>query len=210
MRQTPNQEAIRTLYNLSFPPSERRPWNSVLALLDKGDLTIEVFYAKGAFAGFLSWWHLPGFIYIEHFAVMPDLRNQGVGGDYLDRFIKEHSDKPIILEAEPPHSSIMASRRLNFYQRHGFAPYKTYYIQPPYSAGLPPVHLWLMMHRKNQGTYEAKDTLATTCSPGTSSAGKLHLGDTVPGDTSDGATIQTLTPQYVESTIKQFVYNLNA
>lgn len=137
---------IKELYISSFPPQERRLWEDIEQLLSQhgSPFNLLVIVSNGVFAGFISWWNLNKFYYIEHFAVIESMRSCGVGTDALKQFIASTS-MPIVLEVELPDSSEMAQRRIKFYQRNGFTPHPNFqYIQPPYSLNLPPVPLMLM------------------------------------------------------------------
>ena len=100
--------------------------------------------------GLLTTWHFEEFIYIEHFAIDPNLRSQGYGTEAIKAFIKEQG-KPIILEAEPPTDDI-TRRRIRFYERSGLTLYDFPYIQPAYTPTSNPVELRLM------GTLNTNDT----------------------------------------------------
>ena len=106
--------------------------------------------------GLLTTWHFEKFIYIEHFAIDPNLRSQGYGTEALNTFIQEHS-KPIILEAEPLTDDI-TRRRIRFYERCGLTLYDFPYIQPAYTPESNPVELRLM------GTLNTNDTPLTLVS----------------------------------------------
>lgn len=137
---------IRNLYFSSFPPQERRLWEDIEQLLSQYDYpyNLLVIIGNDEFAGFISWWDLTEFYYIEHFAVIESMRSCGVGTEALKQFIASTS-MPIVLEVELPDSSEMAHRRIKFYQRNGFTAHPNFqYIQPPYNHNLPPVPLMLM------------------------------------------------------------------
>lgn len=122
------------LYEDSFPVEERRP------VLPADKLHIVRRQGEDSPLGFATLWHLPGFCYVEHFAVAPQLRGQGIGSAALGAI-----PHPTVLEAEPSHSSQQALRRIGFYRRNGFIIASRSYLQPPYSPGLPPVPLYIMV-----------------------------------------------------------------
>lgn len=133
--------AAKQLYFDSFPPEERRPWTDIA---NGEGPTLQMVFADGEFAGFITSWDLGNWIYIEHFAIMPGLRGGGIGAKAIAA-LKETSAKPLLLEAEPvSDDNPMASRRIGFYLRNGFHLIDYDYIQPPYAPGLPPVPLRLM------------------------------------------------------------------
>ena len=100
--------------------------------------------------GLLTTWHFEEFIYIEHFAIDPDLRSRGYGAEALKTFIAQQQC-PIVLEAEPP-TDELSTRRIRFYERCGLTLYDFPYIQPAYTPESNPVELRLM------GTLNTDDT----------------------------------------------------
>ena len=100
--------------------------------------------------GLLTTWHFEEFIYIEHFAIDPNLRSRGYGAEALKTFIAQQQC-PIVLEAEPP-TDELSTRRIRFYERCGLTLYDFPYIQPAYTPESNPVELRLM------GTLNTDDT----------------------------------------------------
>ena len=96
-------------------------------------------------AGFLAVWEFESFIYIEHFAVDPALRNSGTGSAMLQELVKQYQ-KPICLEVELPEDEL-TRRRIGFYERNGFVFNEYPYIQPPISKGKSPVPLRIMTYK---------------------------------------------------------------
>lgn len=90
--------------------------------------------------GFISYWDLVDFCYIEHFATLPAMRGKGYGKAILEQLKQEHNN--IVLEVECPTDSI-THRRINFYNRTGFALCKIPYTQPSYrkDGNTVPMHL---------------------------------------------------------------------
>lgn len=141
---------LRTLYFDSFPPEERRSWESIMELTDdrSSPFNLTVILRDGMTAGFITWWRLGGARYVEHFAIIPAMRGGGLGGEAIRNFVAA-DPMPVILEVEPSGSNDMADRRIAFYERCGFTGHRDFeYIQPPYSPGLPEVPLMLMTSGK--------------------------------------------------------------
>lgn len=139
---------LRRMKNLlvdSFPEEEYRDLGEVdrVTFSDPAFSNMLVF-ADGEFAGILTWWKLDGFVYIEHFATLPELRNRGYGAQILKGFL-ERVGEPVVLEAEPAESEL-AARRIAFYSRCGFTLWDTPYLQPPYRTGHSPFPLKLMVY----------------------------------------------------------------
>lgn len=93
--------------------------------------------------GVLAFWELEqDWIYMEHFAILPEKRNGGFGGLVLDRFL-DQIEKNVVLEVEVPEDTL-TKRRVAFYERHGFY-FNTYpYIQPPMREGQKAIPLRFM------------------------------------------------------------------
>ena len=131
-----------SIYERSFPASERR----ILAAYEVICRNEETFFARteyreGKAAALLWGWETPEFTYLEHFAVLSEMRNAGFGGALLETFIKEHPN--IILEVEPPDTALR-QRRIRFYERHGLILNDFEYINPGYRVEPTPYPLRLM------------------------------------------------------------------
>ena len=138
--------AIKEIYFNSFPPEERRSWDSINHLLSQNNspYNIDIILCDGEVAGFISWWQFLDFCYIEHFAIKQSMRGMRIGTKAISQFT-ETKNMPIVLEVELPNSGEMAQRRIAFYAQNGFTAHPHFeYIQPSYGAGLPPVPLMLM------------------------------------------------------------------
>ncbi len=131
------REQFIALYESAFPMDERRPTADELALADKR-FELRTIRHEGAYAGFITLWHFDTFVYVEHFATLPELRGHGIGSRTL-QMLRHESAQPIVLEVELPENDT-ARRRIAFYQRAGFDTMPQPYEQPPYTAernGLP-------------------------------------------------------------------------
>lgn len=143
MLQRINETDIPEIYRImqaSFSDDEYRPYDEQLALFEEPEYRI--YYMP---AGFLAVWEFESFIYIEHFAVDPALRNSGTGSAMLQELVKQYQ-KPICLEVELPEDEL-TRRRIGFYERNGFVFNEYPYIQPPISKGKSPVPLRIMTYR---------------------------------------------------------------
>lgn len=147
----PRMAAIHSLYMSAFPVEERRPWESLVQLVDSRApfFRLRAAGTSGcALAGFVTEWRLPGAVYVEHFAVDPALRGSGIGGAIIDDIVAGAGDQPVVVEVELPDANAGAPRRISFYERHGFSSMDGFvYFQPPYAPGLPDVQLMLMTTR---------------------------------------------------------------
>ena len=144
-----NFPEIYRIMQASFSDDEYRPYDEQLALFEEPEYRI--YYMP---AGFLAVWEFESFIYIEHFAVDPALRNSGTGSAMLQELVKQYQ-KPICLEVELPEDEL-TRRRIGFYERNGFVFNEYPYIQPPISEGKSPVPLRIMTYGSaiTQDTFE--------------------------------------------------------
>lgn len=138
---------IVPLYMGSFPFTERRTVESMSQALALEIVYFYRIFLKNKCIGMMHFWILSSVVYGEHFAVDPDLRNQG-NGRLLLRTVLANLEKPLLIEVEPPESDLQM-RRLKFYEREGLAVVKSDYKQPPYQISLPDVPLYLMSSEPN-------------------------------------------------------------
>ncbi len=129
----------------SFPKEEYRE----LPILQKYTDTKEYFYNliildDDTPVGFITYWDLNEFFYVEHFAIDSSRRNGGYGKQVLE-WLQTQLNKPIVLEVELP-TEEMAQRRISFYERHGFVLWKEKYAQPPYRPGEAYLPMSLMVY----------------------------------------------------------------
>lgn len=124
---------MEQLITSAFPPEEYRPLEELRFYTDnKPHFHNHIISHQDIPIGFITYWNLGGFHYIEHFAIDPEKRNEGYGKEVLNHLCR-HLHHPIILEVEMPEEA-MAQRRINFYSRQGFALWEKTYLQPPYRA----------------------------------------------------------------------------
>lgn len=138
-------EAIEKTYTESFPYEERRDFSLIRQLLRKEpDFAIIAFYKEDAYVGFINYWKLEGFYYVEHFAIDPSARNGGIGKEVMSNLLNQ-LQAPVVLEVELP-TDELSRRRIGFYERLGFSFDPTPYQQPPYRPGEDWVDLRLMAY----------------------------------------------------------------
>lgn len=143
-------EEIKGLYFASFPEDERRPWESIVDMVNNGFSYFNMIIARdcetGKMLGFYTIWRFPQAFYVEHFAVSFECRNRGIGSSIL-RNIKEFSgNSPVVVEVELPDKGTDAVKRIDFYKRNGFEALEEFpYYQPPYRPDLEEVPLMLMV-----------------------------------------------------------------
>lgn len=137
-------EKVYPILAQSFPETELRTKEDQFALLRKECYHL---YAikdeKERNSGVIAAWELPGdLLYVDHFAILPEKRNHGFGGNVLDLFL-DWQRKKTVLEVELPEDEI-TRRRIGFYERHGFVWNDYPYMQPPMRKGQKPFPLRLM------------------------------------------------------------------
>ena len=136
-------QKVESTYNAAFPPVERRDFSLVVDLLSNDSrFFLDVLMDPVGYIGFITYWDYESFIYIEHFAIDEKRRNSGLGGKALHTFLQK-TDKPILLEVEPPVDNEQI-RRIAFYNRYGFEYHSLPYKQPPYRMGDPMLPMCLM------------------------------------------------------------------
>ncbi len=123
----PMYQQAFTLYRMAFPREERR--ENDCALVPHKAFRPGILLENGKLQGILFYWEAADFIYLEHFAVLPQYRNLGLGAKALA--LLKGQGKPIVLEIEPPVDDLTCRRR-GFYQRNGFLENEHPHIQPKY------------------------------------------------------------------------------
>ena len=123
---------VRELYQQSFPFHEQREEASQAAILRYGDYHLEIIRDEERFLGLAGYWEGPGYIYIEHFCIQPEMRGMHHGEKALS-LLKE-GGRTLILEIDPPVDAV-SIRRKGFYERCGFKENPYRHIHPPYHRG---------------------------------------------------------------------------
>ena len=140
-----NKQEYLDMWNIyieSFPDNERRTMENHKELLNNELYNIKSIKEDDKIIGFIAWWNIHEFRFIEHFAIDIRYRNGGYGSRVLNEFIEEN-DTNIILEVEPKGEEL-SNRRIGFYERLGFI-YNDYeYKQPQLSKDKEQVNLRLM------------------------------------------------------------------
>lgn len=127
----------------SFPPNERRTRAEQMKLLNDPKFKVYAVKTEETVKAFMTVWVIEDWMFIEHFAVNPKLRNGGIGKQFITEMIAKCNMR-VCLEAEPPSEGEMAERRIGFYQRNGFTLNEYPYRQPSITKGQAPVDLMIM------------------------------------------------------------------
>lgn len=142
-----SDELFSELYKIleySFPKNERGDFDDQLAKMNCPEFRTMTLSENGKVLGFLNFWELSDFVYLEHFAVAKELRGKGLGSELIRQLCAICTGKTIVLEAEPPALNEFSARRIEFYRRLGFHTNPFPYKQPPYRKGDEPVELVIM------------------------------------------------------------------
>lgn len=124
-------EEIYALLEKSFPPDERRTKEAQRRLFEHPAYRVLCFRDEKGLRAFMALWDFDDFCFLEHFAVDPELRGQGVGSSLLAE-LGTLCNNPLVLEVESPENDL-AVRRIGFYRRNGFFTNDYPYVQPAYS-----------------------------------------------------------------------------
>ncbi len=149
------QDMFSQMYEIleySFPKSERRDLSGLLSEFENPSFRSLILYDEFAL-GFMNFWDLSKFVYLEHFAIAKELRGHGLGAELMNE-LQSLVKSPIILETEPPALSDIARRRVKFYERLGFVLNEYEYLQPPYRSSDSPLPLVVMSTKKALSTNE--------------------------------------------------------
>ena len=126
----PLYEEAMNLYKISFPFHEQREELSQTEILANPFYHFDVVCDQGSFIGEILYWEIGDFLYIEHFCVLPSVRNRHYG----QKILATLQNTPLILEIDPP-SDTISHRRKGFYERCGFVENPYSHIHPPYHKG---------------------------------------------------------------------------
>ena len=118
------------LYGISFSLHEQREKASQTEILENPAYHLDVICDNGEFVGEILYWDIGGAFYIEHFCVLPAMRNRHYG----QKILNAYQSVPLILEIDPPVDEI-SIRRKGFYERCGFVENPYAHVHPPYHHG---------------------------------------------------------------------------
>lgn len=120
------------LYAVSFPLHEQRESGSQRRIIYHPDYHFNLIFDDDKFVGLMLCWETEDFIYVEHFCIFPELRNNNYGHLSLELLCRQ--GKTVILEIDPPVDEI-SNRRRRFYKRAGFVANPFAHVHPPYHVG---------------------------------------------------------------------------
>jgi ribosomal protein S18 acetylase RimI-like enzyme len=130
------------IYGEAFPEDERRSLSQQMMLMESPMYSFKYLFDCQELAGFLTYWKLDGFVYIDHFAISRILRGKGLGEKALADFLL-NQNQDVVLEVEKPENET-AKKRIAFYERLGFFLNEYDYLQPAFSDNKRAVPLLIM------------------------------------------------------------------
>lgn len=137
-------EKMFDIMQQAFPPAEYRPKEKQYAILSDPNYSNNVLKENCEILAFIATWKLPKFIFAEHFAVLKELRGQGIGSEFLKTYINT-LDLPLVLEVENL-SDTISLKRIEFYKRLGFILTDICYDQPNFQKYSTKIPLRIMYH----------------------------------------------------------------
>lgn len=150
---------LLAIYTESFPPSERRGEEQLKRLIEENDsMYFNTILFEGKTAGLFVYWDMGDFFFLEHLAVLPDMRNHKIGQQVLD-WIDKHLSGLRLLEVEPEDSNELAPRRIKLYERNGYRILDKSYLQPSYSEKNIFYPLWIMGNQESPKLAEYLDKI---------------------------------------------------
>ncbi|MBP5677842.1 MAG: GNAT family N-acetyltransferase [Bacteroidales bacterium] len=129
------------LFEEAFPEQERPPFSS-LRQRDAGKFHFLVAENGDEPVGILTYWTFDDLVYVEHFAIDEELRNQGLGKAVFLNFLSQQTEQ-VVLEVETPHDEV-ADHRVEFYASMGFYQNPQPYQQPSYHGDGQTVEMIIM------------------------------------------------------------------
>lgn len=134
-------DKIWSIMNEGFDEEFIRSYDDQLKLFNKEAFHLDYIYQAEDIVGFVTWWGLQGFNFIEHFAIKQSCRGIGLGRATIQRHLQK--GKLLVLEVEISNPEI-DGRRIRFYESCGFFQNHYYYEQPSMKKNYPPVPMMIM------------------------------------------------------------------
>lgn len=143
-----NFEIFWEIYQDSFPEDEKRDKVGQIKIMKKKEYNIELYKENGV-VGFITYWDIGDYTYIDHLAIKREYRNKGYGTKLLN-LVKKRGEK-FILEVEPPINEL-TKKRVKFYTNNGFFLNEYNYTQRPLKENGNSIKLDLMTYPKKETT----------------------------------------------------------
>ena len=118
------RELVQQLYEESFPPKERMPFDLIMEINELPNVNLEAVYDDGQFVGFYLLILHEKTAYVAFLAVMPSERLRGYGTAIISHLKATYKDYALLLDEEPVYEDASNyEERLNrkaFYEKNGF------------------------------------------------------------------------------------------
>lgn len=148
---------IYNAYESYFPSDERRSKEQFFTLLKNPNVQVRSLLVDSKDLGYLILWPLSNCVFVEHFEIFDDFRNQSFGSKVLADLFKDYSK--IVLECEPEDLNLDAKRRLSFYKKLGLEVVDKDYRQPAYGEDKNPLDLWLLSNYRHHDIKALKEEI---------------------------------------------------
>ena len=116
---------IKKLYNKSFPPKERKPFNLILKFQAEGKGELFEIREDDNFAGFVVNTMSDQSILLDYLAISPEYQNQGLGSKIVKLWLEKYKDMFLFCEIETTKkfsdNAEERQRRKIFYLKNGFS-----------------------------------------------------------------------------------------
>jgi len=130
---SPEFETAWGIYTGAFADFECRSRPEQTWIMREPNYRFSAVMLERVLVGVLACWKLSGFCFVEHVAVSPAYRSNGIGQRTLKLLIR-HVARPVVVDVEPFGSNRLASRRVAFYARLGFKYCVSPVTLPPYAG----------------------------------------------------------------------------
>ena len=140
-------DAYYKLLEGDFCVAERKDYKNESRALDNPMFSPSYIYHNDEVVGYICLWSFNDFLFVEHFAILEEKRNQHIGTGFLSEFLSDVSDM-VILEVERPVDEI-ARNRIAFYEKVGFTVNPYDYIQPSYHPDNEEIPMYICSYNRD-------------------------------------------------------------
>lgn len=117
-------EQIAQLYLRAFPKTERKPFELICSIREKGFGDIWSLEENGAFVGLAITVNCKDKILLDYFAIEEEMQDMGYGSAAIQTLLQQYQGKKLIIEIESTKDQAENSseriRRKDFYHKNGF------------------------------------------------------------------------------------------
>ena len=121
--------AIFALYRSAFPPSERKPFSTIVKMARRGLADLWTLRRGGRFAGFAATVNGDKLVLLDYFAVKKKFRGQGTGSAALKKLMERYQNRGFFAEIESTYEDAenmqQRRKRKEFYVNCGMEPMST-------------------------------------------------------------------------------------